>query len=211
MPPPGNRKSVVQKNASKPLYSWERDQRLLEPEIAPPIECKTQEARIKELRGKAARANRSGGSENSYDVLRDEINDLEANLPVVPRLPRLWTSDVTPEQLGNLLADQEERIAWLSSEGGVFDMLSRHYSGGIPNLDLMLKSHSGDSERVDRGSMLPIYLREPLSTMSLSPQPSVLKGLVTKPGFRGRGLLARFLYLLPQARLGTGILMLRNA
>ena len=202
--PPGNRKSVVQKNASKPLYSWERDQaRLLEPEIKRlQSECKTQEARIKELRSKAARANRNGGSENSYDVICDEINDLEANLPDVPKLPRLWTSDVTPEQLGNLLADHQERIAWLSSEGGVFDMLSGRYSGGIPNLDLMLKSHSGDSERVDRGSRLPIYLREPLSTMGLSPQPSVLKGLVAKPGFRGRGLLARFLYLLPPSPLG---------
>ena len=69
------------------------------------------------MRSKAARANRSGGSENSYDVICDEINDLEANLPDVPKLPRLWTSDVTPKQLGNLLADHEERIAWLSSEG----------------------------------------------------------------------------------------------
>ena len=38
--------------------------------------------------------------------------------------------------------------------------------------------------------------------MGLSPQPSVLNGLVGKPGFRGRGLLARFLYLLPPSPLG---------
>ena len=77
-------------------------------------------------------------------------------------------------------------------------MLSGRYSGGIPNLDLMLKSHSGDSERVDRGSRPAIYLRQPLLTMGLSPQPSVLNGLVGKPGFRGRGLLGRFCTYCPK-------------
>jgi hypothetical protein len=39
--------------------------------------------------------------------------------------------------------------------------------------------------------------------MGLSPQPDVLHGLSSKPGFRGRGLLARFLYALPLSPLGN--------
>ncbi|MBS38698.1 MAG: hypothetical protein CMO26_22590 [Thiotrichales bacterium] len=41
----------------------------------------------------------------------------------------------------------------------------------------------------------------PLS-VGLSPQPEVLRGLSAKPGFRGRGLLGRFLYFLPPSPLG---------
>ena len=202
--PPGNRKSVVQRSASKPLYDWEKEQSSrLEPEIKKTqSERKTQEARIKELRKKAAQANRSKGLENTYDELNEEINELEANLPEIEELPQLWTSDVPPEKLGTILSQQQERIAWLSSEGGVFDLLQGRYSGGIVNLDLFLKTHSGDSERVDRISRPPIYLKNPILTFGLSPQPSVLSGLVSKPGFRGRGLLGRFLYLLPASPLG---------
>ncbi len=93
-------------------------------------------------------------------------------------------------------------MAWLSSEGGVFDILSGRYSNAIPNLDLILKGHSGDAERVDRGSRPPVFLQSPRVSIGLSPQPDVLRGLTAKPGFRGRGLLGRFLYLLPPSPLG---------
>ena len=123
-------------------------------------------------------------------------------MPEVPRAPQLWTSDSTTERMGTLLANNEERMAWLSSEGGMFELLQGRYSNGIPNLDLMLKAWSGDAERVDRGSRPPVYLGNPLLTIGLSPQPEVLRGLAAKPGFRGRGLIARFLYLLPPSPLG---------
>lgn len=196
----GNRKSAVQKEAAAPLMDWAEDQaRQIEPEIKRlSSERKTLEARAKHLRLKAARSK----SEVQAEELARQAARIEADLPEVPVIPRLWTSDATPEQLGNLLASQEECIAWLSSEGGVFDLLGGRYSNGIPNLDLVLKAHSGDPERVDRGSRPPVYLRYPRLTMGLSPQPDVLRGLASKPGFRGRGLLARFLYLLPVSQLG---------
>jgi hypothetical protein len=92
-------------------------------------------------------------------------------------------------------------MAWLS-EGGIFDLLAGRYSSGIPNLDLVLKAWSGDAERVDRGGRPPVFLREPLLSIGLSPQPDLLRGLATRPGFRGRGLLGRFLFLLPPSPLG---------
>ena len=94
------------------------------------------------------------------------------------------------------------RMAWLSAEGGFFEIVGGRYSNGVPNLDLMLKAHAGDAERVDRIGRPPVYLREPLLTVAMSPQPDLLRGLVAKPGFRGRGLLGRFLYFLPLSPLG---------
>ena len=161
-------------------------------------ERKTLETRAKELRNKAAKAKDPQLAEKDAK----EAAEIEATLPEVPNTTQLWTSDATPERMGTLLADNDERMAWLSSEGGVFDLLQGRYSNGIPNLDLMLKAWSGDAERVDRGSRPPVYLRYPLLTVGLSPQPDVLRGLAAVPGFRGRGLIARFLYLLPPSPLG---------
>ena len=198
--PPGNRKSAVQSAATAPLLSWEKvkaDE--MGPEINQAVSAyKTAEARSKELRNKAAREK----DPLKAKTLAIELEEIEASMPQIPRPPQLWTSDSTPERLGTILAENNECMAWLSSEGGVFDLLSGRYSGGIPNLDLVLKAHSGDAERVDRGSRPPVFLRNPLLTLGLSPQPDVLKGLATKPNFRGRGLLGRFLYLLPQSPLG---------
>ena len=198
--PPGNRKSAVQSAATAPLLAWERDQTtIVEPEIKRiASERKTLEARAKEKRNKAAKEK----DNDKAAVLAQEAADIEAELPEIPREPQIWTSDATPERLGALLAEHGECMAWLSSEGGVFDLLQGRYSNGIPNLDLILKTHSGDAERVDRGSRPPVFLKSPRLSIGLSPQPDVLRGLAAKPGFRGRGLLGRFLYLLPPSPLG---------
>jgi hypothetical protein len=198
--PSGTRKSVVQSATTKPLVVWEFEQaKAVAPEIKKiSSERKTSEARIKKLRTKAA----SAESQKEADTFAAEASTLEADLQDIPSEPQLWTSDVTPERLGSLLADNDECMSWHSSEAGLFDTIGGRYSNGLPNLDLILKAHSGDPERVDRGSRPPVYLRQPLLTIGLSPQPEVLRGLASKPGFRGRGLLGRFLYLMPQTNLG---------
>ena len=198
--PPGNRKSAVQSAATHPFRAWERQQaEILQPIIAAASsDRKTMEARAKSIRNAAAK-------ETDLDAAKQlarSAAEIEAKLPDVPVLPQIWTSDATPERLGEMLAEHGECMAWLSSEGGVFDLLQGRYSNGIPNLDLILKAHSGDAERVDRGSRPPVFLNNPRLSIGLSPQPDVLKGLASKPGFRGRGLLGRFLYLMPPSPLG---------
>ncbi len=198
--PPGNRKSAVMNAAIAPLAAWERDRaKSLEPEIRRiTSERSTLEARVKELRRQAAKAK----DPTEVRRLTQEISDIESDLPAIPILPRLYTSDATPERLGTLLSDHGECMAWLSSEGGIFDLLQGRYSNGIPNLDLLLKVHSGDPDRVDRQGRPPVLLGCPRLTLGLAVQPEVLRGLAAKPGFRGRGLLGRFLYLLPPSPLG---------
>ncbi|MBM3740404.1 MAG: DUF3987 domain-containing protein [Acidobacteria bacterium] len=193
----GNRKTAVLGRMTRPFIDWEESEtHRLRPEIERVAsERKTQEARIESLRRKAAKA-------LDPTVLMAEIAELESSLPEIPRTPRLWTQDITSERLGALMAEQGERIALLSDEGGVFDVLAGRYSKGIPNLDLFLQAHAGASVRVDRGSRPPVMLRKPALTVGISPQPDVLESLSDKPGFRGRGLIARFLYGLPVSLIG---------
>ncbi len=202
--PSGSRKSAVQKCATGPLLTWESEQAAaLAPEIKRITSArKTMEEQIKVFRRMAAAPRKKGPNPANPEECARRAAEMEAELPEIPIPPRLWTSDATPEKLGVLLAEHHECMGWLSSEGGVFDLLAGRYSNGVPNLDLVLKAHAGDAERVDRGSRPPVFVQCPRLTVGLSPQPDVLRGLTAKPGFRGRGLLARFLYLLPPSNLG---------
>jgi hypothetical protein len=115
----------------------------------------------------------------------------------------LWAQDITPEKVGQVMADNGERLALLSDEAGIFDIMGGRYSAGVANLDIFLQAHSGFFYRVDRGSRLPITMKHPALAIGLSPQPSVLRVLGENKAFRGRGLLARFLYALPMSTVGN--------
>lgn len=197
--PSGNRKSSVLQEVTDPLLSWEARQIQKDGPKVRELESqrRNEEARIKSLRAKYGKSKR----ENLAEIER-EILDLERELISVPALPKIWVQDITPEHLGTVMAEQGGKMAILSAEGGIFDLMAGRYSGGIPNLDLFLQSHSGDPVRVDRGSRDSIYIPSPTLSMGLSTQEDVLKKIGSAPGFRGRGLLARFLYLLPVSPLG---------
>lgn len=195
----GNRKTAVLKDMTAPLLDFEcrHAEEIFSAVAKAEAARRLAEDRIKYLRQRAAKA--SGAD---LDAVRQELFNEEASLPEVPKALRLWAQDVTPEKLGQLMADQHEAMAILSDEGGLFDILAGRYSQGVPNLDLFLQAHSGAPYRVDRGSRPSVFMESPVLTLGLSPQPSVLKGLASQPGFRGRGLLARLLIALPPSRLG---------
>ena len=134
--------------------------------------------------------------------MREEIEAAEASLTEVPRSPRIVSQDITPEQLATLMSQNGERLALFSAEGGVFSTMAGRYSGGIANLDIYLQAHSADPVRVDRGSRPSVYMQEPALTMGLSVQPDVLCDMAGKPGFRGRGLVGRFLFCTPRDIVG---------
>jgi len=195
----GNRKSAVNNETTRPFHTWESQHYLsMEADVKEAeSKRKNQESRLKSLRARYGKAKC-----DELDEIEEEIRELEAALVEVPVLPKVWVQDITPEHLGTMMAIHHEKMAIISAEGGIFDIISGRYSNGIPNLDLFLQSHSGDPVRVDRGSREAIYLEHPALTMGLSPQPEVLRSIAGSPGFRGRGLLARFLYLLPKSKLG---------
>jgi putative DNA primase/helicase len=197
--PPGERKSSTVEACKRPLVEWQAAKRL---EMRDAIrdaesERKTMEKAIEGRRNKAASCN----DETRVDLI-EEIKRMERELPEVPVSPRLLVDDATPEALASLLETQDERIGMLEAEGGFFDTLAGRYSSGVPNLDLILKAWGGEPAQVDRKGRDAIFLRNPHKTLVISPQPEIVQGMAAKPGFRGRGVVGRFLVLLPQSRLG---------
>jgi len=85
----------------------------------------------------------------------------------------------------------------------VFDQMAGRYNQHAgPNLGVYLKGHAGDLLKVDRRGRPHEYVERPCLTIGLAVQPEVLRGLASRPGFGGRGLLARFLYSLPTSLVG---------
>lgn len=197
--PPGSRKTAVQQAATAPLTAWEKQRReAVEPKMKQAeSEHPTLSARIAQLRKMSGKA-----SEAEFQQLKAEIAEAEAELPEIPMPPQVWAQDVTPENLATIMAANNERMAILSDESGIFDIMAGRYSGGIPNLDLFLQGHARSPVKVNRGSRVAIAMQSPALTLGLSPQPEVLRGLTDNPSFRGRGLLGRFLYALPCSNLG---------
>ena len=101
-----------------------------------------------------------------------------------------------------LMAEHGNRMAILSDEGGIFDLMAGRYNSGVPNFDIYLKAHAGAAIRVDRGSRPPLFLRRPALTIGMSPQPHSLRAAAKIQGFGERGGSARILYGLPPSLLG---------
>ena len=198
--PSGERKSPAFRAIMTPLE--ERELTLAaEPEIASAqTQADIRQKRIQDLKSRAAKAK----SDGERDGLTGEASELARELAAVsvPNSPRLLADDATSEAVASLLAQQGGRLAVMSTEGGLFETLAGRYSEGVLNIDVYLKGFSGDTLRVDRKGRPPEFVREPALTLCLTVQPEVIRGLGGKRGFRGRGLLARFLYSVPRSLVG---------
>jgi len=117
----------------------------------------------------------------------------------------LVVDDCTPERLAILLYENHGRIAAMSPEGDLFDLIAGRYSKHrIPNFGVFLRAHSGDDLRVDRVvGERHVFVSRPALSIGLAAQPIVLEQIADQKVFRGRGLLARFLFALPQSPLGN--------
>src|SRR5262249_9003889 len=151
--PPCSRegKSPAFTEAVRPLERWEASQAdAMRPLIDDAkAEHALLEARAKKLREKAAGAMDTDQQRTLAEAARSAARAVVEHK--VPAFPRLIVDDCPPERLGALLAEQGGRLALMSQEGGVFEILAGRYSAnGAPNLDVFLKGHSGDTLRVDR-------------------------------------------------------------
>lgn len=199
--PPASRKSAVIAAATGPLNAVER-------ELAERARAEIEETSIlrdvaQRSAEKAARAAANATPANRVELLAEVVAAAAAaDAIVVPVSPRLIADDVTPEAIGSLLAAHGGRMAVISAEGGVFDVMAGRYSDNVPNLDVWLKGHAGDTIRVDRKGRPPEYVPSPALTLLLTVQPVVLRALARNGTFRGRGLTARYLYAIPPDNVG---------
>lgn len=188
---PSNRKSAVFSSAARPLRDVEAE---LIDAARPAVARARSDRRRQECL--IARLERKGDP---------KAGDLAAELAeqAEPVMPRLIVDDATAEKLGIMLADQGGRIASMSPEGGVFDLMAGLYSkSGIPQFGVYLMGHSGDDLVTDRVSRPSVRVERPALTCAYVIQPAVIRGLAGAPAFRGRGLLARFLYAAPRSWIG---------
>jgi replicative DNA helicase len=196
----GARKSAVFTAMTSPVAEFERQQ------AAAALPGITETAVLRRIADQAAATAEAAAGKapaNQQEEARAEAiaRAAEAANITVPPLPRWLVDDATPEALAGLLASYG-RIALLSPEGDVFDQMAGRYNQAGPNLGVYLKGHAGDLLKVDRRGRPPEYVERPCLTIGLAVQPEVLRGLAGRPGFGGRGLLARFLYSLPESLVG---------
>jgi replicative DNA helicase len=197
----GTRKSSVFSAMTRPVADFEREQ------AAAALPGITETAVLRRIADQAAATAEAAAGKAPAGKLEEARAEAiaraaEAASLVVPPLPRWLVDDATPEALAGLLATYG-RIALLSPEGDVFDQMAGRYNQSSgPNLGVYLKGHAGDLLKVDRRGRPPEYLERPCLTIGLAVQPEVLRGLASRPGFGGRGLLARFLYSLPPSLVG---------
>ncbi|ORW32717.1 hypothetical protein AWB91_09490 [Mycobacterium paraense] len=210
---PGERKSPVQNAIAAPLHEVETELTLAgeleQLEWAQQLDmAKRTVAKLnKDAVNAAAKAIRLGATHEDKQVAAaaaQAAKDAQKSVRAIgiPRIPRLLADDVTPTSTATLLAEHGGRITILSTEGGVFDMLAGPHARGGAGLSVFLKAHAGDRIMVDRQSRGRQVIPHPALSMGLMVQPRVIEAVATNRDFTGRGLLARFLYAMPESRVG---------
>ena len=205
---PSERKSPTVAIAVHPIYQYQHDEN--ERRRAQVEEYHTKkdilQRRIESIKkittsGKKAK-NESFNAEEDIRLLQQELIDLEKK-PI--DYISLTADDITMEALTSKMAANGEKMALISSEGGLFNVLSGLYTGGISNIDILLKAWSGDHVEVDRKNRGNEVLRNPALTILLMVQPKVLEAVMNNEEFAGRGLNARFLYSIPMSLVGARV------
>jgi hypothetical protein len=200
--PPAERKSAVFRDVITPIWDFEQrtrearaEGRRIQQQKLDVAQRQLQQA--KDEAAKAASSDSIASAEAEVECAARRVEELK-----LPPEYRLTADDVTPEALVKLLAEQGS-LSLLSAEGNIFGIMAGRYekNGGV-NIDVFLKAHAGDRIAVDRRGAEPLRAERPALTLGLAIQPEVLRSIARQPTFRGRGLLARFLYALPESFVG---------
>ena len=198
-----NRKTSVKNELTAPLSLWEIDEfKRLQPEIR--RVCNERDVNAKRIDQLKAVAAKPATTDSEREDYLKRIKEIEKDNPEEIHPPRVWSDDTTPERFQMLLAENGERIAVISDEGGIFETMGGLYSDGRVNINVFLQSHAGSRVRVER-QIRHCNLEKPASTFGLAVQPEVLSDFSkgSKRRFRGLGALARFLYCVPKSNVGT--------
>lgn len=199
---PANRKSAVFADATRPLREVEAK---LREDSAETVAEELSDRRQAERRlAKCEKIAAEDKDAAKRDEARSEARELAKQLATwtIPEQPTLIVDDATSEKLAILMQSNGERLASMSAEGGVFDLMAGKYSSGATDINVYLMGHSGDTVSVHRVNRGPVQLESPALTMALAIQPEVIRGIAQTTAFRGRGLLGRFLYAIPESWIG---------
>lgn len=191
--PPSERKSAVVNLVTKPITEYEKE----ENERLEPIITKNNIERQRFESLKSKYINNKKTKDIDIGSVLQQLSELEVIKPA-----RIFCDDITVEKIVSLMAENNGKLAILSAEGGIFDIMSGKYNDNKTNIDIFLKGYSGDTIKVDRIGRGSEMIEKPHLTMLLAIQPTVLKKVVYNHDLRGRGLIARFLLCTPKSYIG---------
>lgn len=197
--PSGGRKTAIFTAAMAPIQRWEKlaSDRLRREVMRRIAAREVALKRIERLKNDAAKV-----SDSDERVLIQNMIQLELEtMPEEMKLPRVFTTNATPESTERMLTEQCGKMAILSDESDTLLNLSGGLRGGIASLDVVLKGHAGSAIRVDRQGR-EAHLDRPCLSMGLMVQPDTFAVLAAGQRMRSTGLLARFLYAVPKSNIG---------
>lgn len=196
---PSERKSPTLKETTRPIFRYmdEENERRHSQIAEYELKKKILTGQLKNVQDALSKKN----SKTKYSIqdaldCQKELDELEE-----VRLLRLVLDDVTPEALVKAMKENNEKMGIVSAEGGIFGMMAGRYNNN-PNIDIFLKAYSGEYYSSVRVGREGIELKNPYLTVCLAVQPQVIEDIMENKDFRGRGLLARFLYSIPNTRVG---------
>lgn len=192
------RKSKCFQEMTKPIQVYERE---LCESLRSQIEKCQSDYRVLEAKRKKLERDLAVGQGDRTAL--DEVNEEMANFQWVHE-PTLIASDVTVEVVSRLLSQNNGRLGILSAEGGIFAIFAGRYSDNKPVNDVFLKGHAGDMIKVHRVGRESEHIEQPALTMGICIQPTILENLGHKRLLQDSGLLARFLFAIPETSLGSG-------
>ena len=198
--PPGERKSSVIKSLTEPLTAYETErnrERAVEIEMNK-FQKKALETQLKNLERRALTNNLDPEARTEFEDLTQELFAFKEAHPL-----RLFVSNVTPEKLIDIWAQQGGKLTICSAEGNTFDALAAPNERGTTLIEPLLKGHAGDTLTVDRMSRESNIIDNPHLSMILTVQPHVINSVMKNREFSGRGLLARFLFVKCSSYIGT--------
>jgi hypothetical protein len=203
---PGEMKSPALGLMAKPLYDEQKRRRDLDKTIVARdqqdrriAESVVSEAESKVIKAKDKLARDRARTE--LDAVRDELDSLGD--------PKVYTQliadDTTPEAATDVIAEQGERLAVLSTESSFLGNVGGRYSKNA-NPEIVLKAWSHEPHAVNRKSGRTLLLERPNLSLGLAVQPGFLTGMGdTGDVFEARGLMARFLFSMPISRVGERV------
>lgn len=199
---PSERKSPTLKEVTRPIFQYVSEENKRRKPLIAEYELKKKILNGKLRTIQEALSKKESKSKYTLDDAVDCQKELE-NLEEVKTL-KLIVDDVTPEALVKAMKDNGERMGIISAEGGVFGMMAGRYNINT-NIDIFLKGYSGEYYSSIRIGREETELIHPYLTIGLMVQPQVIEDIMDNKDFRGKGLLARFLYTIPNTRVGERV------
>jgi len=195
----GERKSAVFSLMVSPVHSWQDAQASA---MAPAIRQFENEQQVAKEKIRNQRRSAAKSNSDHEDSLEELVEGLARMEQEAPKPPSLVATEATTEAIADMLIQNHERGMLAAAEGDAFDVMLGRYGQGRPNFGLWLSGHAGDSMAIRRKGRETLKLRRPALCVAMCVQPSVALELLASPDAVGRGVVARFMFSVPESEVG---------